>query len=126
MSKKVLIIEDEPAVLDLLETYLEDRGLTVNMARDGFGGLEKIKEDKPDIVVLDLVMPGINGIELCRSLQKDPTTADIPVIISTGICNEDIAQKVKEAGAKDIVKKPYSLDGLFNKIKEYIKSTAVE
>ena len=101
MSKKVLIIEDEEILLELLEKKLVQEGYDVQVAKDGVEGLEKIEERKPDIILLDIVMPRMGGFEVMKELQKKEEFSDIPIIIisNSGQPVElDLAQKL---GARD-------------------------
>ncbi len=101
MSKKVLIIEDEEILLELLEKKLVQEGYDVKVAKDGVEGLEKIEERKPDIILLDIVMPRMGGFEVMKELQKKEEFSDIPIIIisNSGQPVElDLAQKL---GARD-------------------------
>ncbi|NET37151.1 MAG: response regulator [Cyanothece sp. SIO1E1] len=80
MAKSVLLVDDMQSQLDLLANYLSRAGYNVTTAQSGATALEKIKASKPDIVVTDLVMPEVTGLELCRELKRMPETADIPVV----------------------------------------------
>jgi CheY-like chemotaxis protein len=87
-AKTVLIVDDEPDVVTYLRTLLEDNGFTVIVAGDGKGGFEKAKFWHPNLVTLDISMPEESGVRLLRNLQKDPDTANIPIVIVTGISHE--------------------------------------
>jgi CheY-like chemotaxis protein len=101
MAKKILIVEDEEILLDLLEKRLTQEGYQITIAKDGLEGLEKIKEDIPDLILLDIVMPRMGGFEMMKELQKDENFSQIPIIIisNSGQPVEiDLAQKL---GARD-------------------------
>ncbi len=83
MAKKVLIVDDMKSELQLISTYLESAGYVVTTAENGEQALAQIKTDQPDIIVTDLVMPQITGLELCRLLKKETATAQIPIIACT-------------------------------------------
>ena len=83
MARSVLVVDDMQSQLDLLSNYLSRAGYDVATANSGAAALEKIKASKPDVVVTDLVMPEVTGLELCRELKRMPETADIPVIACT-------------------------------------------
>lgn len=108
MADTVLIVEDEADVVDLLRYNLTRAGLTVLTASDGVRGLETARQNRPDVIILDLMMPRMTGEEVCRALKKDPETASIPVIMLTA--KGESAERVKglELGADDYVTKPFS------------------
>ena len=83
MSKKVLIIEDEEVLVDMYKVELERLGFNVKYALDGEDGLEAAKEERPDLIILDLLLPGMSGMKVLRTLKDDPETKDIPVFIFT-------------------------------------------
>jgi CheY-like chemotaxis protein len=101
MNKKILIVEDEEILLELLQKRLTQEDYQVAIAKDGIEGLEKIKEDIPDLILLDIVMPRMGGFEMMKELQKDEKFSQIPIIIisNSGQPVEiDLAQKL---GARD-------------------------
>jgi CheY-like chemotaxis protein len=89
MAKKILIVEDELDMITFLSTLLEDHGYETISAVDGEEGLKKVKNEKPDLVSLDLLMPNKTGIGMFRALRKDTETVDIPVVIVTGFATDD-------------------------------------
>ncbi len=80
---KVLVVEDTPSERELIYNYLTESGYMVTTASNGLEALQKIDEQMPDVVITDLVMPGMSGLELCRSLKKNPLTQNIPIIACT-------------------------------------------
>ena len=85
MSKKILIVDDEPDVLTFVGTVLKDNGYTCVSAKDGVEGLELLYKEKPDLVLLDLLMPKKSGISMFQELRNDPTMRDIKVVVITGL-----------------------------------------
>lgn len=85
MAKKVLIVDDEPVAIEFASVVLEENGYIPIGAADGIEGLEKVKTEKPDLILLDIMLPGKGGIAMYRDLRKDEETKDIPVIIITGV-----------------------------------------
>ena len=85
MSKKILIVDDEVDIVTFLSAVLEEHGYTSLSAKDGVEGLEILRKEKPDLVLLDLMMPKKSGITMFQELRKDPTMRDIPVVIVTGV-----------------------------------------
>jgi DNA-binding response OmpR family regulator len=107
MRKRILIIDDEPDVVDLLKNTLQ-KEFTVAAAFDGPSGLRSIRERIPDAVILDVMLPGMNGFEICRAIQAEPSTRQIPVIILTARVEEVDRVVGFELGADDYVTKPFS------------------
>lgn len=116
-KKKILFVEDEAELIMLMKTRLEANGYEVVSAMDGEEGLKKVYEEKPDLVLLDLIMPKMNGLEVCRRLKNDPATKDIPVLVVTAAGLKDLDEQCKSACADGYVKKPYDPQELLNKIK---------
>lgn len=121
MQPHVLIVEDEPAQREVLRYNIEAEGCRVTQACDGEEGLICVKEDLPDVIVLDWMMPRLSGIEVCRRLKASPATRGIPVIMLSAK-SEDI-DKVRglETGADDYVIKPYSVAELMARIKGQLR-----
>jgi two-component system phosphate regulon response regulator PhoB len=107
-GKKVLIIEDEKDVGDLLALNLRKSGFRISMAADGVNGLEKAREDRPDFIILDLMLPRMPGLEVCKILRSDPATCQIPILMLTAKAEEVDRIVGLEFGADDYVTKPFS------------------
>lgn len=108
MAETVLIVEDEPDVAALLRYNLNRAGYTVSIAEDGLAGLEKARAERPDLVILDLMLPEMTGEKVCRALKADPSTAGIPVIMLTAKDQPEDRIAGFELGADDYVPKPFS------------------
>lgn len=115
-SKKILFIEDEPDQIMMISLRLKKNGYTVISALDGDEGLKKAVREKPDLILADVIMPGIDGFEVCRRLRADPATAHIPIISTTAAGADDIEYQCRQAGADDCVRKPYASSDLLAKI----------
>ncbi|HEU0208260.1 MAG TPA: response regulator [Candidatus Udaeobacter sp.] len=107
-GRKILIIEDENDVADLLALNLRKGGFKVSTAGDGVGGLQKARDDRPDFIILDLMLPKMSGLEVCRILKSDTATAHIPVLMLTAKAEEIDRILGLEFGADDYVTKPFS------------------
>ena len=105
--RTVLIVEDDPVILRLLEVNFELEGMEVLLAGDGADGLELAKERRPDLVVTDIMMPKLSGIELVESLRADPMTAGIPIILLSAKAQTADLKAGMDAGADDYVTKPF-------------------
>ncbi|HLT16408.1 MAG TPA: response regulator [Acidimicrobiales bacterium] len=106
-ARCVLIVEDDPVILRLLEVNFELEGHEVLLAHDGAEGLELAKERRPDLVVTDVMMPRLSGIELVESLKGDPATAHIPIILLSAKAQTADLKAGMDAGADDYVTKPF-------------------
>jgi len=124
--KTVLIIEDEKDLADLVAFNLEKEGFRPLIASDGVMGLEKARADSPDLILLDLMLPGMPGTELCKALKSSDKTSRIPVIMLTAR-GEEIDRVVGfEVGADDYVLKPFSTRELLLRVKAVLRRTAPE
>lgn len=118
--EKILIIEDDKFLKDLLIKQLEDSGYAVIHVMDGEEGLKKVKEEKPDLILLDLVLPGIGGFEFLEEVKKDSSeNKNIPVLILSNLGQEDDIKKGISLGAEDfLIKAHYVIPEIVAKIKE--------
>ena len=117
----VLIIEDEPDIRQFISFNLKKNNYKVLTAMNGEDGLTITKKHKPDIVILDLMLPGIHGIEVCRLLNKNKNTKKIPIIMLTALGQEENIIKGLEAGADDYITKPFSFKILDARIKSVVR-----
>ncbi len=104
---RVLIIDDEPALRESLRTELEMAGYEVHEAPEGVGGLVQAARLLPDLIVLDVRMPGLDGYAVCTRLRANPATTGIPVIFLTGAEDEELSLRVREAGGTACLTKPF-------------------
>ncbi len=114
---RILAVDDTVANLYLLKTALEEEGYEVDIASSGSLALAKIEASPPSIVLLDVIMPGINGIEVTRRIRENPLVAEIPILIISGSDETYVAQAL-DIGANDFIRKPVKVDELLTKIKE--------
>ena len=106
MGQRVLVVDDDPTVSDVVRRYLERAGIDVTLAADGPAALAAFAADRPDLVVLDLMLPGIDGLEVCRRMRADDP--DVPVVMLTALGEEADRVIGLELGADDYVTKPFS------------------
>jgi two-component system cell cycle response regulator len=121
MSARILVVDDNEVNLEPLVVMLESEHYVVSTATDGFEALAKIAAEKPDIVLLDVMMPGIDGFEVCRCIKADPTMADIPVIMVTVLSDVDDLVRGLEAGANDFVTKPFNVLALMARVDSQLR-----
>ena len=114
---KILIVDDEKKLVDMIKEQLEGWHFEVIYAYNGLQGLKKAREENPDVLLLDLVLPDMDGYEVCSRLKADPVTKNIPVVIMTGGGVEDIARNEPEILAEAYLGKPFKFEELHNLIK---------
>lgn len=119
---KILVVEDEEILLTALSEELKQEGFEVAGAKDGVEGVEKSVSEKPDLILLDLVMPRLDGIGALKQMKASPETKDIPVVILTNLSDYDKISDALSLGAMDyLVKANYRLEELVNKIKTVLE-----
>src|SRR5215207_10166777 len=107
MISTILIVDDEPAGLHTLESILDGQGYRIEMAGNGVDALEKARELLPDVILLDVMMPGMDGFEVCRRIRGDSFLAEIPIILLTALDDRKSLLAGLESGADDYITKPY-------------------
>jgi DNA-binding response OmpR family regulator len=107
MSATILVVDDDPVILQLLQVNFEMEGFNVITAADGQQGVDRTRADRPDVVVSDVMMPRMTGIELVAELKADPDTSDIPILLLTAKAQQADIGAGMDAGADDYVTKPF-------------------
>lgn len=115
MSKKVLIVDDEPNIVISLEFLLKKEGYEISIARDGEEALERVRGDRPDLVVLDVMMPKMDGFEVCETIRQDPMLIDTRILMLTAKGRDAEAKKGLSLGADAYMPKPFSTHELVAK-----------
>jgi len=123
LQPRVLIVEDEPPLVELLSYNLEKAGFQIHIARDGEEALLAVEERKPDLILLDWMLPYVSGIEICRRIRRNPETRNVPIIILTARGEEDDRIRGLEAGADDYVVKPFSPSELVARVHAVLRRT---
>ncbi len=121
MSKNALIVDDEPDIVELVRFHLEKEGFQCTDAAEGEAALRRAREQKPDLMILDLMLPGIDGLEVCRMLRKDPSTAHMAIIMLTAKAEEIDRIVGLEMGADDYMVKPFSPRELVARVKAVLR-----
>lgn len=119
--KKILVIDDLPENVFMLQDRLEHEGYDVITAYDGKSGIEKALNEMPDLILLDVMMPGITGLEVCKILVNDPASKDIPIILVTAKSGAEDTKEGLEAGAFDYIKKPFNRIELLARVNSALK-----
>ena len=120
-QKKILIIDDEPDILELLCLRLEANNYEVISASDGQKGLDKARNENPDLIILDLMLPRIDGYKVCRMLKFDERFKNIPIILFTARTQEADMKLGQEVGADAYITKPFEPNILLSKVAELLK-----
>jgi len=119
-KKKILVVDDEPQFRLLVQKRLQANGYDVVQAVDGADGLEKARTEKPDLILLDIMMPHMNGVEVLKVLKSEDTTRDIPVVMLTAKGETDLILDAQEIGAADYFIKPFEPELFLTYIKRYV------
>jgi len=119
LPDKILVVDDEPDILDLTHTILKLKGYIVVDASDGEEGLQKADATVPDLILLDLVMPGKSGLEVCKILKGQAKTKHIPVVMFTALGRDVDRKLTAEAGANGHFMKPFTLEALVAEVKKH-------
>ncbi len=125
-NKNILLVDDDPDFVEAVKVIVENGGYNVNVAYDGQEGLEAVAEAKPDLIVLDVMMPVMNGHEACAKLKADKSTANIPIILLTAVADRVTTstyshRDMLESEADDYMPKPVEPVELLNLIKNWLK-----
>ncbi|MDX1995092.1 MAG: response regulator transcription factor [bacterium] len=118
---KVLIIEDDETLVDKLADKLRAEGFTVAVALEGEGGLEKVRTENPDLIVLDIMLPGLDGLSICRMVRHEPSTSQIPIIMLTARGTEVDKIVGLESGADDYLVKPFGLGEFLARVRAVLR-----
>ncbi len=119
-KKKILIVEDDPALSQLMKLGFEKEGFEVDTASDGLIGLNKAREGMPDLIILNVMMPRMDGYHVCRFLKFDQKYMHIPIIMVTGKTQESDRQTGLETGANEYVFKPFDIKKLIATVQKYM------
>ena len=119
MAKTIFVIDDEPGVLEELDAWLSDEGYNVITAQNAFDGLAKLDEIRPNLIILDIMMPEMDGFEFLSKLKRNFRTSQIPVIMLTAKVESEAIMKAQELKATDYVMKPFETDELLQLIQKY-------
>ncbi|WP_368414977.1 phosphate regulon transcriptional regulator PhoB [Falsiroseomonas sp.] len=117
----ILVVEDEAPLLTLLRYNLEKQGFRVEEAADGQEALLRVAETKPDLILLDWMLPALSGLEVCRQIRRRPATRDLPIIMVTARTEDQDAVRALDTGADDYIAKPYAMEALLARIRALLR-----
>ena len=120
-SKNILVVEDDSDIRELISFNLKNEGYQVFEANDGEVGIDKARNNNPDLILLDLMLPGIQGLDVCRIIKSDQETKEIPIIMVTALGQEEDIVKGLETGADDYITKPFSIKVLIARVNAVLK-----
>ncbi len=120
-TQRILLVDDDPSMTLLLGKFLKQNGFEVMCARNGIECLDQAQAQPPDIILLDNIMPEMDGPEALDRLQKNPATRDIPVIMVTGLTDRDVIASAQKSGASDYVVKPFDYHIVLEKVNRILK-----
>lgn len=124
-SPKVLVVDDETYIVELVKFNLEKEGFRVIVAYDGLNALEMVKSEAPDLIILDIMLPNIDGLQVCRTLKQDPNSNTIPIIMLTAKGEEFDTVLGLEMGADDYIKKPFSPREMVARVKARLRALKI-
>lgn len=118
---KILLIEDEEDIASLIKLQAEISGYKIHVESDGLNGYLAVERERPDIIILDIMLPGLNGLDVCRKIKNNPDLQDIPIVMISAKSEELDVVLGLELGADDYVAKPFSLKVLFSRVKAVLR-----
>ncbi len=121
MGKKILIADDEEDVKVVVQLFLESKGYDIVTAYDGLDAMDRAREENPDLIILDVMMPIIDGFEVCKKLKEDPGLKDIPVVMLSASSHAESKQRGIEVGAVEYIVKPFDPEKLQAVIESILK-----
>ncbi len=120
--KKALVVEDHPDMLKVLTSEMEMMGFSVIGAKDGKEGVEKAIKGKPNLILMDIMMPLMDGRDATRLIRSNPKTQDIPILVVTALANNIALRRCIDAGCTDYITKPFTFKELQRKVQDYVPS----
>jgi DNA-binding response OmpR family regulator len=124
MRKKILVVEDDPDQLEVIRFTLKNAGFAIGTATNGIDALKKAKTVSPDLIMLDVMMPELDGFAVCETLRGNPATASIPILMLTGLCSHISRLVAYESGATDYVIKPFDAEQLVSKVEKLLDQSS--
>ena len=126
MRRKILIVDDDPDAVELLRFTLKQAGFRVGTAENGVMALRKVCSLRPDLILLDLMMPELDGFAVCETLRRDPVTAAIRIILLTAASSEFVRLTALDSGATEYMTKPFSPRHLIGRVRKLLQDTTAQ
>lgn len=123
MVNKILVVDDEPNIRELAQIILQDEGYNVITADNGVDAIQKVKDEMPDLVLLDIVMPGMNGLEVCKILKTEAKTKFTPIVMFTVLGRDTDIKLAQESGCDGYFLKPFSPEKLIAEVRERLRES---
>lgn len=120
MRPCVLVVDDDPRLLQIIEMYLRLEGYDVTTAENGEEALVRLTQQPVALVILDIMMPGMDGVEACRQIRADPATHAIPVVMCSALSADEDVRRARDAGASHMICKPFNLVGLGAVVRSFL------
>lgn len=122
----ILVVDDHEQNLELLSAYLDDLGAEIRQARDGLEAVEAVAQRKPDLILLDVMMPRMSGFQVCGKLKSDPATKDIPIVVVTALNEVADVERAVELGADDFLTKPVNRLELMTRVRSLVRLSQLQ
>lgn len=122
-TARILVVDDEPEITDIVETFLTEAGYTVTVENASRRAIAKARDFKPDVIILDIMMPEMDGYQVCQDMKQDPNLSGTPIIFLTGKDRSDDMGRSFKAGGDMFIKKPFSCERLLEIVNIVIMST---
>lgn len=126
MAKRILVVDDEPKVVTVIQRRLESAGYDVLAAYDGIEALSKARSENPDLIILDLILPKLNGYQVCAILKRDKSYKPIPILMLTARSQEEDIEEGMRVGADEYITKPFKNEVLLAKIEELLSKAEAD
>ncbi len=120
MRPCVLVVDDDPRLLQIIEMYLRLEGYDVTTAENGEDALVRLTQQPVSLVILDIMMPGMDGVEACRQIRADPATNAIPIVMCSALSADEDVRRARDAGASHMICKPFNLVGLGAVVRSFL------
>jgi len=117
---RVLVVDDDPRLLQIIEMYLRLEGYEVTTAETGEDALLRLTQQPVALVILDIMMPGMDGVEACRRIRADPATSAIPIVMCSALSADEDVRRARDAGASHMICKPFNLVGLGAVVRSFL------
>ena len=121
-GRRILVVDDDPRLVRIVSLYLDMEGYDVQQATNAKDGLQAVADAPPDLVIMDIMMTDMDGIEACRQIRDNPATRTLPVLMFSALAGKDDVERARDAGANHLITKPYNLDGLNRVIESLLDS----